>query len=86
MEMVRQSIETLHVDWVDLAGSVVAAALEALQSTEQEAGVHHMALERDLEQLRRKRESALDAFLAGEITKMEMRRMTQRYDLSLIHI
>ena len=80
MEMVRQSIETLHVDWVDLAGSVVAAALEALQSTEQEAGVHHMALERELEQLRRKRESALDAFFAGEITKMEMRRMTQRYD------
>ena len=80
MEMVRQTIGTLHVDWEALAEPVLAAALEALQRAEQGEREDRSALELELERLRGKREAALDAFLSRDITRAEMRRMTERYD------
>ena len=79
MDMVKQALRTLQMDTDQMTGSATALALEAIQAVGQGGGESREKLELELEQLNRKREAALDAFFSRDITRAEMRRMTDRY-------
>ena len=80
LDMVRQALAALELDTGGLADGVTAAALEAVRAAAQGGAERRRERELALERLDRKREAALDAFLAGELTGEELRRMTGRYD------
>ncbi len=86
MELLRQSLQALPLDREALIRSVTAIALEAIQAGEEGGTENQDVLESELERLAKKREAALDAFFAQDITKAEMRQMTERYDREMTQL
>lgn len=74
-----QVLRALALDREALARGAAAAALAAVR----EEGEDIEELEQAMNRLQSKREAALDAFFAQEVTREEMRRMTDRYDREL---
>ena len=86
MELLRQSLQSLPLDSEAMVRSVTAIVLEAIRAGEGGGSENQKALELDLDRLAKKRETALDAFFAQDITKAEMRQMTERYDREMAQL
>ena len=86
MELLRQSLQSLPLDSEAMVRSVTAIVLEAIRAGEWGGSENQKALELDLDRLAKKRETALDAFFAQDITKAEMRQMTERYDREMAQL
>lgn len=80
VDMLKQALRTLRLDRERIAGSVAAAALDAIQAGAQGEEVRRASLEAELERTAEKRDAVLDAFFARDITREELLRMTARYD------
>ena len=82
MDMLKQALRTLPMDRKQIIDSVTDAVLEAVQAEEQREERGEVLLER----LRKKREAALDAFFSQDITREELRQMTERYDREIAEL
>lgn len=80
MDMLKQSLATLSMDVGWIIRNVTALAVEAIQTGERGSADSAEKLEHEISQLTKKKESVLDAFFSGSITKEEMRMMNERYD------
>ena len=80
LELLRQSLRTLDLDWDTMEKQVADLVRRAIQRAGQDSRGDQTGLEMELKQLCQRREAALDAFLARLITEPEMRQMVNRYD------
>lgn len=81
MDILRQALNTLQLDREQFVDETTAIAYEALLGGQhREREVCTASLELELDRLLKKRDAALDAFLAHDISKKEMRQMTKQYD------
>lgn len=87
MDILKRSLAAVRMDRTGIIQNVTALALEAIQVCQEGSGDRAEALEYEIEQLNQKKADVLDAFFSRQITKEEMRLVSQRYDgeLELLH-
>ena len=94
MDILKKTLRSLSMDTDWLIHNVTDLALGAIWLDTQKRENQAEVLEREIAQIREKKEDVLDAFFSKYITKDEMQMMNRRYDnqltslqeLSLIHI
>jgi FtsZ-binding cell division protein ZapB len=80
LELLKQAIGTLQVNWAEIAAQTAAAiqtvvCLEGEQKTDSISLLTH-----ELDRLTEKKEAVLDAFFSGSISEADMKRMNERYN------
>lgn len=80
LELLKQAIKTLQVNWAEIAAQTAAAiqtvvCLEGEQKTDSISLLTH-----ELDRLTEKKEAVLDAFFSGSISEADMKRMNERYN------
>ncbi len=83
MDILRRGIQSLQMDTEWFIRNVSKLALDAIQAGETGCGDTEEALQYQIDQLTKKKESVLDAFFSQTVTKEEMRLMNERYDREL---
>lgn len=80
MELLQMSLQSIQMDRNWLIENVTALALEGIQSDEWGRTDSREKLQSEIEQLKEKKLSMLDAFFGKSITREEMEMMNKRYD------
>lgn len=83
LDILRQSLAALQMDWEGIIQNVTSLALEAIQMSEAGNSDRAEELEYEIGQLNRKKADVLDAFFSRQITKEEMQLINRRYDREL---
>jgi len=83
MDILKQSLASLQMDVDRIVQNVTDIAMEAIQAGEGQETDRPETLERQIEQLTRKKSDVLDAFISRQITKDEMKLVNERYDREL---
>lgn len=86
LSMLKQAVAALDIDRERIIENVTDLAAEAIRAGERESGENADQLNREIEQLTKKKEDVLDAFFSQSITKEEMRMMNERYDSRLFEL
>jgi len=81
MDLLRQSVASLGLDRTLLPQTLTRLVLEALQTEDDSRRPE--ALEGEMERIRQKKADVLDAFFSQQITREEMRLVSQKYDREL---
>ena len=82
-EMVQQAAATLKLDTRWIIDNVTKLATNAILASEQTNLDNEDRLQQAIKKIQTKRAKVLDTFFAEEITKKEMRMMTNKYDTEL---
>ena len=82
-EMVQQAAATLKLDTRWIIDNVTKLATNAILASEQTNLDNEDRLQQAIKKIQTKRAKVLDTFFAEEITKEEMRMMTDKYDTEL---
>lgn len=82
-EMVQQAAATLKIDTRWIIDNVTKLATNAILASEQTNLDSEERLENAIKKAQKKRTKVMDTFFAEEITKEEMRMMTNQYDTEL---
>lgn len=82
-EMVKQAAATLKLDSRWIIDNVTKLAINAILASEQTNLDSEDRLEKAIKKVQKKRTKVMDTFFAEEITKEEMRMMTDKYDTEL---
>ncbi len=80
LEMVRQSVIRLELDVQAVISDITRIVLEAVETAQNNRQHSVKRLKNEWEQIRRKKEIALDAFFAKSISKDDMQLMNAAYD------
>jgi len=83
LDILKQAVAALGLDRKRIIDNVTALAMEAIRAGERGSADSAEKLEKEMEQLTKKKEDVLDAFFSKSITKEEMRMMNERYDSRL---
>lgn len=82
-DMVKQAVSTLKIDRQWMIDNVTKLATNAILASEQTNLDSEERLENAIKKVQKKRTKVMDTFFAEEITKEEMRMMTDKYDTEL---
>ena len=80
MQMLKAAIRGLLLDVSAIVCNAAALAAEAIDDSEIGSGDTPRRLQLEIERVQRKKESVLDSFFSGEISKEDMQAMNQKYD------
>ncbi|MCL2857185.1 MAG: recombinase family protein [Oscillospiraceae bacterium] len=83
MDILKQSMDGLLVDRAAVTATITKIVTEVIRDSESGEQVNIDKLEKQLALAADKKKSALDCFLAGHITKREMRMMNDTYDAEI---
>ena len=83
LDILKQAVAALGLDRKRIIDNVTALAMEAIRAGERGSADSAEKLEKEMEQLTKKKGDVLDAFFSKSITKEEMRMMNERYDSRL---
>lgn len=83
VQLLQAVLRRLPLDKTNMVQDVAALAWEAIQA---DMGEAPDSLRASLDRLQSKRETMLDSYLAGDITKEDMQTLTQRYDHQRIEL
>ena len=83
LDILKQAVAALGLDRKRIIDNVTALAMEAIRAGERGSADSAEKLEKEMEQLTKKKEDVLDAFFSKSITKEEMRMMNERYNSRL---
>ena len=86
MEILKQTIRSLHIDTGSVIRNVTALAMEAIRAGEDGNTETEEQLTYQIEQITKKKETVLDAFFSGTVTKEDMRLMNEKYDGQLAEL
>lgn len=81
MQMLKAALRSLPMDTDAIIRNVTKLAMEAIRGGDH--GPDPARLQKDIQQILRKKEAAMDSGFSGEITKEEMLHMNRRYDRQL---
>jgi len=82
-QMLQTALANLPLDVDMIVQEVSSIAVKAIRTEEQESAKLQTSLKRQWQQIQRKKQTALDSYFSGEITKEEMQTMKDHYDLQL---
>ena len=77
MQMLKTAIRSLPMDAKAIADHVTALAMDAIHDGQSGVDIHRLDLE--IERVQKKKETMLDSYFSGEITKSEMQEMNRKY-------
>ena len=80
MQMLKTAIRSLPMDTKAIINNVTALALEAIQEADISTGDDPRRLGFEIERVQQKKESVMDSYFSGEITKEDMQAMNRKYD------
>ncbi|MBR2928780.1 MAG: recombinase family protein [Oscillospiraceae bacterium] len=80
MQMLKTAIRSLPIDEKAIIHNVTTLALEVIQDGETGTGDDPERLRFEMERVQRKKESVMDSYFSGEITKEDMQAMNRKYD------
>lgn len=80
MQMLKTAIRSLPMDAKAIIRNVTALVLEAIQEVEIGIGDDPQRLGFEIEQVQQKKETVMDSYFSGEITKEDMQAMNRKYD------
>ena len=83
MNILKQSLASLQMDVDGIIRNVTDIVMEAIGAGEEQGSGCPDVLEYRIGQLNKKKTDVLDAFFSRQISKEEMRRMNERYDMEL---
>ena len=80
MQMLKTAIKSLSMDAKDIINHVTMLALRAIREGERGAGDDPRRLGFEIERVQQKKESVMDSYFSGEITKEDMQAINRKYD------
>ena len=80
MQMLRTAIRSLPMDADAIVSSVTALTLEAIRSGGTDGSDDPGRLEREIRRIRQKKETVMDSYFSGDITKADLQAMKSRYE------
>jgi DNA invertase Pin-like site-specific DNA recombinase len=80
MQMLKTAIKSLSMDAEDIINHVTTLALRAIREGERGAGDDPRRLGFEIERVQQKKESVMDSYFSGEITKEDMQAINRKYD------
>lgn len=83
MQMLKAAIRSLPIDAKAIINHVAALALEAIQNDKIDIGDDPHRLGFEIDRVQQKKETVMDSYFSGEITKEDMHAMYRKYDSQL---
>lgn len=80
MNMLKTAIRSLRIDAKPIISNVTALALEAIQAGESGATDAPERLQFEIARIQQKKESVMDSYFSGDISKEDMLAMKKRYE------
>ena len=80
IQMLKISIQSLWMDTKSVADHVTALALEAIREGENGAGDDLQHFQSEIKRVQKRKETMMDSYFSGEITKEDMQTMNRKYD------
>jgi len=85
-DMVRQALCALQFDREEVLSHVTELAMAEIEEDVRNQEVRKNRMERELAEARRKRLDVIDASFSGELSKMDMKLLVERYDTQIARL
>lgn len=83
LQMLKTAVKSLQIDSRSIVSNITALALDAIQAGEQSTADDPERLRYEIGRVQQKKESVMDSYFSGNISRSDLQAMKQRYEQQL---